>query len=108
MGQAFRERLAESTRGRASRSRRKSDVATIKEIADYLPTTKKGAVITKFKSVDNQTSALFLLAYIYCCACRQTATAFLTARPLRGDIVCRSPLDKNKIITKFVGQRFVI
>ena len=43
-GQAFRERLAESTpsaklmvRGRASRSRRKNDVTTNKEIADYLP-----------------------------------------------------------------------
>ena len=40
MGQAFRERLAESTpsaklmvRGRASRSRRRSDVTTIKTIA---------------------------------------------------------------------------
>ncbi len=43
-------RLAESTpsaklmvRGRASRSRRKSDVITIKAIADYLPTMSKKA-----------------------------------------------------------------
>ncbi len=35
-GQAFREKLAESTRGRASRSRKKCDVNTIKSIADYL------------------------------------------------------------------------
>ena len=40
LAQAFRERLAESTRGRASRSRRKSDAATQKVIADYLPTQK--------------------------------------------------------------------
>ncbi len=42
LGQAFRERLAESTRGRASRSRCKSDATTIKAIADYLPTIKRG------------------------------------------------------------------
>jgi hypothetical protein len=36
-GQAFREKLAESSRGRASRSRKKCDVNTIKSIADYLP-----------------------------------------------------------------------
>ncbi len=47
LGQAFRERLAESTpsaklmvRGRASRSRCKGDVAAIITIADYLPTQK--------------------------------------------------------------------
>jgi hypothetical protein len=51
LGQAFRERLAESTpsaklmvRGRASRSRRKSDVATRKAIADYLPITQARAI----------------------------------------------------------------
>jgi hypothetical protein len=60
-GQAFREKLAESTRGRASRSRRKSDVATIKVIADYLP-PQKGAAITNLQSVDNQMSTLFLFA----------------------------------------------
>ena len=43
LGQAFRERLAGSTRGRASRSRCKSDVATFKAIADYLPTQKARA-----------------------------------------------------------------
>ncbi|WP_294483678.1 hypothetical protein [uncultured Ruminococcus sp.] len=33
MGQAFRERLAESSRGRASRSRRRGEVATVPSIA---------------------------------------------------------------------------
>ena len=53
LGQAFRERLAESTpsakltvRGRASRSRRKSDVTTNNAIADYFP-AKKARAITK-------------------------------------------------------------
>ena len=51
MGQAFRERLAESTpsaklmvRGRAARSRRKSDVTTNKAIADYLYAPKARAI----------------------------------------------------------------
>ena len=50
-----------TVRGRASRSRRKSDAASIKAISDYLP-ANKGTVITKSQSVDNQTSTLFLFA----------------------------------------------
>jgi hypothetical protein len=38
---------------------------------------------------------------------RQTATAFLTARPARGDLVNRSTFGKNRFIMQFVGQMFV-
>ena len=42
-------RLAESSRGRASRSRRKSDVTTNNAIADYFP-AKKARAITKIRA----------------------------------------------------------
>jgi hypothetical protein len=44
LGQAFRERLAESSIGRASRSRRRSDVKAIDAIADYLYDHKARAI----------------------------------------------------------------
>ncbi len=71
-GQAFREKLAESTpsaklmvRGRASRSRHKSDVATVKEIADYLPTKKLRGYTKLYERVPKYTTISFGMRELY-------------------------------------------
>ena len=63
MGQAFRERLAESSRGRASRSRNKSDAATIKAITSYLPATTKSGRSQKYDGTQNVRHALSFWAH---------------------------------------------
>ncbi len=63
LGQAFRERLAESSRGRASRSRHKSDVNTKKAIADYLPITRRGQSQNSEREQNNPTRTNFVRRY---------------------------------------------
>ncbi|EXM40925.1 hypothetical protein RASY3_01050 [Ruminococcus albus SY3] len=74
MGQAFRERLEGSTRGRASRSRRKNNVATIPKIADYLH-TKKCAGIPNHTSVYQTIPPAQTKSVNYARARNRTATA---------------------------------
>ena len=64
-GQAFREKLAESSRGRASRSRSKSDVATVKEIADYLPTKKLRGYTKLYEREPKYTTVSFGMRELY-------------------------------------------
>jgi hypothetical protein len=86
-------RLAGSTRGRASRSRRKSDVTRVQLIEQQTNrAVKKCAGNKKIQSVDKITSTLFLRPYNIARARNRTAIANPISRPEERGATCyRSP-----------------